>query len=60
MKEEEEKEKIQNDIRILNERLARLNDSLTKKISTKNEYDKTIRETEAHYMKVCLEELVLC
>lgn len=50
--EEEEKSKIQNDIRILSERLAKINESLAKKIASRNEYDKTISETEAAYMKV--------
>ena len=50
--EEEEKSKIQNDIRILTERLSKINEGLAKKISTRNEYDKTISETEAAYMKV--------
>lgn len=50
--EEEEKCKIQNDLRILTERLARINESLAKKIASRNEYDKTISETEAAYMKV--------
>lgn len=52
--EEEEKCKIQNDLRILTERLARINESLAKKISSRNEYDKTIAETEAAYMKVII------
>ena len=52
LSEEEEKSKIQNDIRILTERLSKINESLAKKISTRNEYDKTISETEAAYMKV--------
>ncbi|CAB3982856.1 Hypothetical predicted protein, partial [Paramuricea clavata] len=50
--EEEEKCKIQNDLRILTERLARINESLAKKIASRNEYDKTIAETEAAYMKI--------
>lgn len=50
--EEEEKCKIQNDLRILTERLARINESLAKRIASRNEYDKTIAETEAAYMKV--------
>lgn len=50
--EEEEKGKIQNDLRILTERLARINESLAKKIASRNEYDRTIAETEAAYMKV--------
>lgn len=44
--------KIQNDLRILTERLARINDNLARKISSRNEYDKTIQETEAAYCKI--------
>ena len=50
--DEEEKAKIQNDLRILTERLSRLNDNLARKIASRNEYDKTIQETEAAYMKI--------
>ena len=50
--DEEEKAKIQNDLRILTERLARINDNLARKITSRNEYDKTIQETEAAYSKV--------
>ncbi|XP_063683943.1 microtubule nucleation factor SSNA1-like [Bolinopsis microptera] len=50
--EEEEKSKLQNDIRILSERLAKVNESLAKKITARNEYDKTISETENAYMKI--------
>lgn len=50
--EEEEKNKIQNDIQILAEKLAKINESLAKKIATRNDYDKTISETEAAYVKV--------
>jgi len=50
--EEEEKNKIQNDIRILTERLAKITESLSKKYAAQNEYDKTISETEAAYMKI--------
>ena len=50
--EEEEKQKIQNDIRVLTERLAKVNESLSKKIASRNEFDKTIAETEGAYMKV--------
>lgn len=52
LSEEEEKTKIQNDIRILTERLAKINESLARRIASRNEYDKTIAETEAAYMKV--------
>ncbi|KAK2143519.1 hypothetical protein LSH36_834g00048 [Paralvinella palmiformis] len=50
--EEEEKRKVQNDIRILTEKLAKINESLSKKMASRNEFDKTIAETEAAYMKI--------
>ena len=52
LQEEEEKQKLQNDIRVLTERLAKVNESLAKKMASRNEFDKTIAETEAAYMKV--------
>ena len=52
MIEEDEKHKLQNDIRVLSEKLAKVNESLAKKISARNEFDKTIAETEAAYMKI--------
>ena len=52
LQEDEEKQKIQNDIRILTDRLAVINESLAKKIATRNDYDRTISETEAAYKKV--------
>jgi len=58
-KEEETKAKIQNDLRILTERLARVNESLARKIASRNEYDKTIVETEAAYKKVCTSSIYL-
>ena len=39
--------KIQNDLRILTERLARINDNLARKVSSRTEYDKTITEVSA-------------
>uniref|UniRef100_A0A8D0GUX2 Sjogren syndrome nuclear autoantigen 1 n=1 Tax=Sphenodon punctatus TaxID=8508 RepID=A0A8D0GUX2_SPHPU len=50
--EEEEKNKLQNDIRILTEKLARVNENLARKMASRNEFDKTIAETEAAYMKI--------
>ena len=50
--DEEEKAKIQNDLRILTERLSRINDNLSRKITSRTEYDKTITETEGAYQKV--------
>jgi len=52
LQDEEEKMKLQNDIRVLSERLAKLNESLAKKISTRNEFDRTIAETEHAYTKI--------
>ena len=52
LEEEDEKRKLQNDISILTERLCKVNESLSKKTASRNEFDKTIAETEAAYMKV--------
>eukprot|EP00744_Colponema_vietnamica_P002776 GILI01004319.1.p2 GENE.GILI01004319.1~~GILI01004319.1.p2 ORF type:complete len:113 (-),score=20.75 GILI01004319.1:277-615(-) len=52
LKEEEEKQKIQKDIAVLTERLAKINESLARKVQSRNEYDKTVQETEAAYMKI--------
>ncbi|PFH31708.1 sjoegren syndrome nuclear autoantigen 1 family protein [Besnoitia besnoiti] len=51
IKEEEDKAKVQKEIIILQERLQKLNESLARKIQARNEYDKTILETEAAYTK---------
>ncbi|CAM4567609.1 microtubule nucleation factor SSNA1 isoform X3 [Lepidochelys kempii] len=50
--EEGEKNKLQNDIRLLTEKLARVNESLARKMATRNEFEKTIAETEAAYTKI--------
>jgi sjoegren syndrome nuclear autoantigen 1 len=52
LKEEEERAKIQRDLSILTERLGRTNDSLARKVGARSEYDRTIQETEAAYMKI--------
>lgn len=52
LKEEEEKAKIQRDLSILTDRLSSINEALAKKIQARNEYDRTIQETEAAYMKI--------
>ena len=52
LKEEEEKAKIQKDLSILTDRQSKINESLTRKVQARNEYDKTIQETEAAYMKI--------
>mmetsp|Transcript_23841 Transcript_23841/g.74526 ORF Transcript_23841/g.74526 Transcript_23841/m.74526 type:complete len:103 (+) Transcript_23841:31-339(+) len=50
--EEDERLKIQNDLAILTKRLSQINDSLARKGASRNEYDKTIQETEAAYLKI--------
>jgi len=52
LEEEEEKHRLQNDIRTVTERLSKINESLSQKITSKNEFDRTITETEAAYSKV--------
>ena len=52
LKEEEEKAKIQRDLSILTERLSKINESLARKVQARNDYDRTIQETEAAYMKI--------
>lgn len=54
-------EQLSNQIKILSEKLAKLEDSVSKKKAARNEYDKTIKETEAAYVKVtvCYSELII-
>ncbi|CAM9092607.1 unnamed protein product [Ectocarpus sp. 8 AP-2014] len=52
LKEEEEKAKIQKDLSILTDRLSKINESLARKVQARNEYDRTVQETEAAYMKI--------
>ncbi|KAM9322663.1 microtubule nucleation factor SSNA1-like [Pholidichthys leucotaenia] len=50
--EEEEKERLQHDIRILSEKLSRVNESLTQRLAARATFDRTIAETEAAYTKI--------
>eukprot|EP00968_Pinguiococcus_pyrenoidosus_P003395 scaffold214_cov249-Pinguiococcus_pyrenoidosus.AAC.3 len=52
LKDEEDKAKIQKDLSILTDRLSRINESLSRRMQARNEYDRTIQETEAAYMKI--------
>ncbi len=52
LKDEEEKAKIQRDLSVLTDRLSKINETLARKIQARNEYDRTIQETEAAYMKI--------
>eukprot|EP00041_Stephanoeca_diplocostata_P007497 m.106536 g.106536 ORF g.106536 m.106536 type:complete len:103 (-) comp16906_c0_seq2:384-692(-) len=49
---QEERLKIQNELHILSERLARISDDLTAKVSARDQIDEMIAETEAAYMKI--------
>lgn len=40
------------DLTILTDRLSKINEALARKTQARNEYDRTIQETEAAYMKV--------
>lgn len=50
--QEDEKNSLQREIEKLSYKLTRLNDSLTKRIAVRNEYDRTIADTETAYIKV--------
>ncbi|TRZ03566.1 hypothetical protein DNTS_013484, partial [Danionella cerebrum] len=50
--EEAEKARLQHDIRVLNEKLSRVNESLAHRLNARTEFDRTIAETEAAYMKI--------
>lgn len=52
LREEEEKAKIQRDLSVLTDRLSKINDGLSRKVQARNEYDRTIQETEGAYMKI--------
>lgn len=58
--EEEEKERLQHDIRSLSEKLSRVNESLAQKMAAHNTIDRTIAETEAAYTKVFVLIQVAC
>ncbi|KAK0182890.1 hypothetical protein PV327_000977 [Microctonus hyperodae] len=50
--QEDEKNNLQREIEKMTYKLSRLNDSLEKRINARNEYDRTIADTEAAYMKI--------
>lgn len=51
-REEEEKAKIQRDLSVLTDKLAKINEQLARRTQARNEYDRTIQETEGAYMKI--------
>ncbi|CAK9033973.1 13 kDa deflagellation-inducible protein [Durusdinium trenchii] len=52
LKDEEEKAKIQKDLSLLTDRLSKVNEGLAKRVQARSDYDRTIKETEAAYMKI--------
>mmetsp|Transcript_11855 Transcript_11855/g.11778 ORF Transcript_11855/g.11778 Transcript_11855/m.11778 type:complete len:127 (-) Transcript_11855:30-410(-) len=50
--DEEEKTFLENEIASLTERLNNLNEALTKKYEAREEYDRTISETEQAFLKI--------
>jgi len=52
LRDEEIKAKIQQDLAIFTKRLSEVNEELAKRLQTRNEYDRTIQETEGAYMKI--------
>ncbi|CDW76550.1 13 kda deflagellation-inducible [Stylonychia lemnae] len=52
IKDEEEKHQIESEIASLTERLGSLSDALLKKYEAREEFDRTISETEQAFMKI--------
>lgn len=52
LREEEDRAKIEKELKILNERLSTLHASLNRKMHARSEYNKTIAESEAAYGKL--------
>ncbi|TGZ57157.1 hypothetical protein CRM22_009992 [Opisthorchis felineus] len=52
LEQEEEKNKLLHDIRILADRLAKINEDLCQKITLRDSYDKLIYESEFAYTKI--------
>ena len=52
LREEQDKARIQKDLSTLTDRLSVINSMLAKKVQARNEYDRTIQETEGAYMKI--------
>lgn len=52
LRQEEMKAKIHQDIQLMTKRLAEINEELAKNLQTRSEFDRTIQETEAAYMKI--------
>merc|ERR1719401_443611 len=51
-RDEEDQAKMHKEMQVLQERLSHLGQSTEKKAKARQEYDKTIQDTEAAYMKI--------
>ncbi|KAL0230049.1 hypothetical protein PCE1_003613 [Barthelona sp. PCE] len=51
-KGKEEKAKVQADLKVLSDRLSRLNEQIQRKTATMNEYTRTIQESENAFEKI--------
>lgn len=51
--EEDEKERLQHDFQVLNDKLRRVTETLSQRIAARAAFNRTITETEAAYTKVC-------
>lgn len=58
--EEDEKQRLQNEMGQLTEKLALVNENLARKKASRKEFDRTIAETEAAYLKVGIPASGLC
>eukprot|EP00727_Mastigamoeba_balamuthi_P009019 m51a1_g474 putative sjoegren syndrome nuclear autoantigen 1 homolog (112) ;mRNA; r:196031-196551 len=52
LREEEERARVQSEMRALQERLDRSNASLERKYAARSEFERTIKETESAYLKI--------
>ncbi|XP_015592633.1 Sjoegren syndrome nuclear autoantigen 1 homolog [Cephus cinctus] len=50
--EEEEKKTLEKEVERMTHKINQLSESLTKKAAARNDYDRTIRETESAYTKL--------
>ncbi|XP_006900665.1 PREDICTED: Sjoegren syndrome nuclear autoantigen 1 homolog [Elephantulus edwardii] len=50
--EEDEKQRLQSEVQQLTEKLAQVNENLARKTASRNEFDRTIAETKAAYLKI--------
>ncbi len=52
LQDEAKKQDIQATLSTLTDQLSKINEQLARKVTARNEYDRTIQETEGAYMKI--------